>query len=151
MMNRFVIALSVLTLSACAQPAPSPETAQAKADAQQVYGQLQVRDVQQTMMYYNSVLTYGNAVANCGLRTPQWNTLLKGVYAQQYALVLQQVPLTADQQTEALNYASAHVANPSPPPYICWRIQQDTLLPTLDQAVAQHSFEVIAAKEPGYK
>jgi hypothetical protein len=150
-MNRFAVALSVLALTACAQPAPTPETAQAKANAQQVYGQLQVRDVQQTMMYYNNVLTYGNAVENCGLRTPQWNTLLKGVYAQQYALVLQRIPLDADQQTEALNYASAHVANPSPPPYICWRIQQDDLLSKLDTAVAQHSFEVIAAKQPGYK
>jgi hypothetical protein len=148
-MIRYVIALSVLALSACAQPAPlTSEQVQAKVDATLVYQDLQVRDVQQQMMYYNNVLTYGNAVVNCGLRTPQWYTLLQGVYAQQYALVLQRAQLSAAQQAEALRYATAQVQNPSPPPYICWRIQEDTLLPTLDQAVAMHSFEVIAAKQP---
>ena len=62
-MIRYVIALSVLALSACAQPAPlTPEQVQAKVDATLVYQDLQVRDVQQQMMYYNNVLTYGNAV-----------------------------------------------------------------------------------------
>jgi len=149
-MIRYAIALSVLALTACAQPAPlTPEQAQAKADATQVYQDLQVRDVEQQMMYYNNVLTYGNAVVNCGLRTPQWYTLLQGVYSQQYGLVLQRAQLNPQQETEALNYATAQVQNPTPVPYICWRIQQDTLLPTLDQAVAMHSFEVIAAKQPG--
>jgi hypothetical protein len=148
-MIRYAIILSVLALTACAQPAPpTPAQVQAKVDATQVYQDLQVRDVQQQMMYYNSVLTYGNAVVNCGLRTPQWYTLLQGVYAQQYAQVLQRVQLNAAQQTEALRYATTQVQNPTPPPYICWRIQEDTLLPTLDQAVATHSFEVIVAKQP---
>ncbi len=108
---------------------------------------LQTRDVQTQMMYYNNVLTYGNAVVSCGLRTPQWFKLLEGVYSQQYALVLQKLPLNVTQQAQALAYATAHVQNPSPPPYICYRIQQDTLLPTLDQAVATHAFEVAVAKQ----
>jgi hypothetical protein len=146
-MIRFAIALSVLTLTACASPPPeSPQTAQAKSDAAQVYQDLQVRSVQQQMMTYNNVLTYGNAAVNCGLRTPQWYTLLQQVYGQQYALELQRVPLNASQQAQAASYAAAHVQNPSPPPYICGRIKQDTLLPVLDSAVAMRSFEVAYAK-----
>ncbi len=146
-MIRIAIALSVLTLTACASPPPeSPQTAQAKSDAAQVYQDLQVRYVQQQMMYYNDVLTYGNAAVNCGLRTPQWHTLLQQVYSQQYALLLQQVPLNANQQAQAVSYAAAHVQNPSPPPYICGRIARDTLLPVLDSAVAMRSLEVAYEK-----
>jgi hypothetical protein len=148
-MIRIAIALSVLTLTACASPPPeSPQTAQASSDAAQAYQDLQVRYVQQDMMTYNNVLTYGNAVVNCGLRTPQWYTLLQQVYGQQYALELQRVHLNANQQARALSYATAHVQNPSPPPYICGRIAQDTLLPALDSAVAMRSFEVAYEKSP---
>ena len=149
-MIRFAIALSVLALTACATPPPPESTAsiQAKSDAAQVYQDLQVRYVQQQMMYYNNVLTYGNAVVNCGLRTPRWYTLLQQVYSQQYALELQRVPLNTDQLAQAVSYAAAHVQNPSPPPYICGRIAQDTLLPVLDSAVAMRSFEVAYEKSP---
>jgi hypothetical protein len=139
-MIRPAIALSVLALSACAQP-PAPPTPQA-VEAIGVYQDLQVKQVQQQMSYYNNVLTYGNAVVSCGIRSPQWYTQLQGVYAYQYGLELQRVPLDPPQQAAVLAHSAAEVQNPSPPPYICSRIQQDPLLISLDAAVAEQSLKV---------
>jgi hypothetical protein len=143
-MIRFALAISVLALSACAQP-PAPPTPQAVA-AIGVYQDLQVKQVQRQMSYYNTVLTYGNAVVSCGIRSPEWYTQLQGVYAYQYGLELQRVPLNPSQQAAVLAHSTAEVQNPSPPPYICFRLQQDPLLVSLDQAVAEHSFMVATAK-----
>ena len=144
-MIRYALAVSVLALSACAQPPPAPPTAQA-VEAIQVYQDLQVKNVQQQMSYYNSVLTYGNAVVACGIRSPQWYTQLQGVYGEQYALELQRVPLTAEQQAQVLAHSATEVQNPSPPPYICFRIRQDPLLTSLDAAVAEQSLKVATAQ-----
>ncbi len=139
-MIRFALAVSVLALSACAQP-PAPPTPQA-VEAIQVYQDLQVKSVQQQMSGYNNLLTYGNAAVSCGLRSPQWYTQLQGVYAYQYGLGLQRVPLNPEQQAAVLAHSTAEVQNPSPPPYICARIQKDPLLPALDAAVAEQSLKV---------
>ncbi len=140
-MTRFALAVSVLALSACAQQPPAPPTPQA-VEAIQVYQDLQVKSVQRQMSYYNNVLTYGNAVVSCGIRSPQWYTQLQGVYAYQYGLELQRVPLNPEQQAAVLAHSTAEVQNPSPPPYICFRLQQDPLLLSLDAAVAEQSLKV---------
>jgi hypothetical protein len=143
-MIRFALAISVLALTACAAP-PAPPTPQA-IEATEVYQALQVKNVQQQMTYYNSVLTYGNAVVSCGIRSPQWYTQLQGAYEYQYGLELQRVPLNPAQQAEVFAYSTAQVQNPSPPPYICGRLQNDPLLSSLDDAVAYQSFKVATAK-----
>ncbi len=143
-MIRIALVLSVLALSACARP-PAPPSAQA-IEATRVYQDLQVRNVQQQMSYFNNVLTYGNAVVACGIRSPQWYTQLQGVYEYQYGLELQRVPLNPAQQAAVLAHSDVEVQSPSPPPYICFRIQKDPLLDTLDDAVAEQSFKVATAK-----
>jgi hypothetical protein len=147
-MIRFATVISLLAFTAFAASA-APENAVVtpqKAEAAQVYQALQVQDVEQAMLYDDNLITYGYAVVSCGLRTPQWFQLLRGVYAHEYAAELQIVPLNTEQQAQALSYANAHVQNPSPPPYICGRLQQDSTLAALDRAVALRAFEVAAAK-----
>ena len=124
---------------------PAPPSAQA-IEATEVYQDLQVKNVQQQMSYYNNVLTYGNALVSCGIRSPQWYTQLQGVYAYQYGLELQRVPLNPAQQAQVLAHSNAEVQYPSPPPYICFRLRQDPLVTSLDDAVAEQSFKVATAK-----
>ncbi len=73
--------------------------------------------------------------------------MLQNVYSQDYVAELQRNPLTAEQMTQARAYAEAHVENPSPPPYICQRLSEDTALPQLDRAVGLEALIVANTKK----
>ena len=149
-MIRYAALLPLLVLAACASPrqpvaAAAPPNPQA-VEAAQVYRQLVVAQVEQHMLTYARRITYGYAVVNCGLRSPQWMDVLRSAYWRRYRIQLQQTPLSADEMAEAQAFAEAHISNPTPPPYICQRIAADQTLPDLDNAVGNEALRLMATE-----
>jgi hypothetical protein len=146
-MIRILAAISMLALTACAATPPPAAPSPQAVEAMQVYQDLKLQQVEQQMMPDNRRMTYGNAVVNCGLRSPQWLNMLQLAYARSYQSVLQQTPLTPDQLVQAKAYAEANIANPTPPPYICGRLANDASLPDLDYAAGVESLILISPKK----
>lgn len=151
-MIRLTAALFLLALAACAStPAENPaQTAaiNARADeAAEVYQDLQLVAFEQQMTDDDKRVTYGFAVVNCGLRDQHWMDMLRGVYARDYEVEFQQHPLTPAQQAQAKAYAEAQISDPSPPPYICQRLSEDSTLADLDYSIGVESLLLAAEKK----
>lgn len=149
-MIRYAAMLPLLVLAACAgsqQPVagatpPDPRT----VEAAQVYRQLVVAEVERHMLTYDRRITYGYAVVNCGLRSPEWMDVLRSAYWRRYRIELQQTPLSVDEMAQAQAFAEAHISSPAPPPYICQRIAADQTLSDLDNAVGNEALRLVAEK-----
>jgi hypothetical protein len=146
-MIRFTIALTFLALTACAAGAPQPAVqSPMAAESTQVYQSLQLHEVEQQMLNDDDEITYGNAVVACGLRDQHWLDVLQGVYASDYAVELQRIPLNPDQLAAAKTFAQDRIQNPTPPPLICQMLSTDSALGELDNSVAVESFTMASAK-----